>query len=450
MARIAALILTEDIQGAAGDITIAGLNLAERAVLAVHRAGIDRMNVVGERPPEPEVLQRLRRRGLDVTFTCPQGQPFETAPQADLLVVLTATTIAEPRAITSLVEHARLRPGEAAFAIDSRSDAQHRLADVSNGTIHAVLADGHVASTGLAVFTPEAVELVRQARSSTEALQKLARAGGLRAVSPEPHFCERLYSIADRADVEHRYIRHLNGDEFWFTKVLRRQSVYLTRALVHTPLSPNQVTILGLLIAVPAAYGFALGGYWPAVAGGLLYYFSTLLDCSDGEMARCTFRGSVFGCWLETVSDYASTILMLVGTLMHVVTNASRGDMRAVWVAGIGTTFTMALLAYQRWRMTHEDPDGFERMLHGRLGEGHAGLMGRFVVWGSQYIKRACLAHVLLFLAMIGQLRVLVYLWAFAMLVTVPLLIGVHAALMGWEVPFLRQRGASIGNGDVR
>lgn len=166
-------------------------------------------------------------------------------------------------------------------------------------------------------------------------------------------------------------------------------------------------------------------------------------------MARCTFRSSAFGCWLETVSDCASTFLILAGALLHVLTNASRTDALATWVAAIGTTITMAVVAYQRRRLTRQDPDAFERTLHRRFGDGNAGPLGRFIVWGSQYIKRASVAHVVLFLAIIGQLRVVIYLWAFAMLVTVPFLIGVHAVLMGRgrTVPLLFQRRASIGGG---
>jgi phosphatidylglycerophosphate synthase len=123
------------------------------------------------------------------------------------------------------------------------------------------------------------------------------------------------------------------------------------------------VTVLGLLVAGAAAYGIALGSYWPAVAGALLYYLSTLLDCCDGEVARCTFRTSVFGGWLNTVSDYASTFLILAGTLVHVLTNATRADRQATWLAVIGTTITVTLLAYRRRRVIGHDPDAFERTL---------------------------------------------------------------------------------------
>lgn len=438
MTRLAALILTDGAGGsgdtahAAPRAVVAGLELTERAVLAAHAAGIDRIHIAGEHLPDERVLQGLRTRGLAIVCTSTRGHnPFEAAPPDSTLVLLPVDTLVEPAAIRALLERASLDVGEGALVVDRRPDARCRLLDVSDGRVRGFLADGNAASTGLALLTAEAVQLVRHAPSVWAAFRRLAQATRLRAVGVDPHFCERLHDPEEAAAIEHRYIRRLNGNEFFFTKVLRRQSVHLTRLLLRTRLSPNHITLLSLFVSFAAAYGFLAGGYWLALVAALLYYLSTLLDCSDGEVARCTFRTSAFGCWLETVSDATSTVLIIGAIFVNVLMRSGRTADSVTAVAGLlAATLVLLVTSYQRWRIARPDPDKYERTLHERLNAG-PGLLNRFAVWGSQYIKRACVAHVLLFLALIGQVHLLIYLVAFG--ASVALLIGtsLHRVIVG-------------------
>lgn len=439
MKNITALILTDGPDGAntctpqLEALSIAGLTPVERAALAAHRAGIERIRIVGDHLPDEQALERLRKRGLTVTCSGAGSKPFALVAAAvnQTVVVVPVDTVFEPRALASLLEQSPHARDEAALAVDTRPDGKYRALDVSNGLVRSMIGDGTAASTNLAAFMPGAAEFVREARSAREAFSHLARAGKLHAVSVAPRLCERLHHQRDAARLERKYIRGLNGDEFFFTKILRRQSVHLTQALLRTPLSPNQITLLSFLVSVVAAYAFLLGSYWGALAGAALYYFSTLLDCSDGEVARCTFRTSAFGCWLETVTDAGSTLLILAAVVAHVLTRTGHPvDKIAAVSAVAGTALLILLTSYQRRRVARADPNQYERIIHRRLGSPNAGPVGWFAVWGSQFIKRASVAHVILFLALIGQVRVLVYLWAFGATVALVIGTGVHTVIV--------------------
>jgi phosphatidylglycerophosphate synthase len=285
---------------------------------------------------------------------------------------------------------------------------------VSNGTIHSVLADGNAASTGLAAFTPEAVESVRKARSSTEALQKLARTGGLRAVSLEPHFCERLVKGSDAGRVEHDYIRHLNGGsgESFFTKRIRRLSIPLSRRLLRLPITANQVTMLGLALSVLAGVAFGAGGYWAGLVGAALYYASTVFDCSDGEVARAKYCESAFGCWLETWVDYASYVFALAGMTWTTIRSYGYGAYAQAAALAVGASLLrFALVNHFRRRVAAANPGQFDDSVAATFAA--EGAVYRFSGWARQWIKRSSLTHVLLVLALINQLHVVLFLWAF-------------------------------------
>jgi phosphatidylglycerophosphate synthase len=71
----------------------------------------------------------------------------------------------------------------------------------------------------------------------------------------------------------------------WYT-VHRRVSIYLTWALLHTPLKPTHVTLLMMAAGVLGAALIAVPHLGVNLAGFAVLYLSFLLDKVDGEMAR--------------------------------------------------------------------------------------------------------------------------------------------------------------------
>ncbi len=77
----------------------------------------------------------------------------------------------------------------------------------------------------------------------------------------------------------------------------------LTRLLLKTPLSANQVTLLSLMVGLTAGPFFAQQQYALNLAGALLFQLYYLLDNCDGEIARLKNQQSVFGGWFDTSTD---------------------------------------------------------------------------------------------------------------------------------------------------
>jgi phosphatidylglycerophosphate synthase len=100
----------------------------------------------------------------------------------------------------------------------------------------------------------------------------------------------------------------------WTSRWLNRPiSLAISRWLVKTPLLPNQVTAVILLVGLLGA-GFAAVGTWGfQVLGALLFHAQSVLDGCDGEMSRVTNRGSKLGEWLDTVGDDITNYAFFVG-----------------------------------------------------------------------------------------------------------------------------------------
>lgn len=83
------------------------------------------------------------------------------------------------------------------------------------------------------------------------------------------------------------------------------------------PLSPNSLTIIGLLISIWAAVVFATGNM---IEGALLILFSGFFDMIDGAVARAKNRMSVFGAVLDSVCDRYADAIVFAGIIYGSVT----------------------------------------------------------------------------------------------------------------------------------
>jgi phosphatidylglycerophosphate synthase len=71
-----------------------------------------------------------------------------------------------------------------------------------------------------------------------------------------------------------------------YARLVRRLSIRITWLLLHTPLSANGVTLLGIGLGITGAVMLAWNDFWPQVAALVLLQLSFVVDYSDGEVAR--------------------------------------------------------------------------------------------------------------------------------------------------------------------
>jgi phosphatidylglycerophosphate synthase len=134
-------------------------------------------------------------------------------------------------------------------------------------------------------------------------------------VAPQPMIA--VHDPADRRAAEKRLYHSLRKSieldgavAYW---VMRPISRAITRLLIDTPITPNQVTLLVLFSGLVSGWFAAQGGYTMCALAGAIYWLGTVVDCVDGELARLRVKGSRIGEWLDTIADDVTTYGLLAG-----------------------------------------------------------------------------------------------------------------------------------------
>jgi 1L-myo-inositol 1-phosphate cytidylyltransferase / CDP-L-myo-inositol myo-inositolphosphotransferase len=69
------------------------------------------------------------------------------------------------------------------------------------------------------------------------------------------------------------------------------------------PGQPNAVSLASIAIGLVAAWFFAVGSHQAAILAAVLFQFSAIVDCVDGDLARVLFKESPLGKWLDLAGD---------------------------------------------------------------------------------------------------------------------------------------------------
>lgn len=84
----------------------------------------------------------------------------------------------------------------------------------------------------------------------------------------------------------------------------RKISIYFTKLLLYTNITPNQVTLLCTIIGMTASLFFVNGNPWYMIAGALLLELWYIFDHVDGEVARYRNSTTLTGVYLDFLSHY--------------------------------------------------------------------------------------------------------------------------------------------------
>ena len=323
---------------------VLGLTLAERVVCTLLDAGIRRFLVtLGH---EAETVRAhfsdiARRRGITIDFI--EAEDWERGNGASALAAKGRTGEApfflvmidhlfDPKIARALADDPPA-PEEMRLAVDRDKDAIFDLDDVTrvkidDGRIQAIeknLGDWDAGDTGVMLCTSGLFEGLERAAARNEhglsdGLGELAGEGRARTVdvtgmswldvdTPEAlrEAERRLMRDQGRKTRDGPVSRHLN----------RPVSRWLSRYLVRTTVTPNQISLISWLLSCVAAGLMAMNGYPALAAGGALAQLASVIDGCDGEIARLKHSQSEFGGWFDAVLDRYADAVLLFGLMWH-------------------------------------------------------------------------------------------------------------------------------------
>jgi phosphatidylglycerophosphate synthase len=288
-----AIILAPDEKGLQ---LVYGIPAVRRLVLLAHRSGIQSVQVVGRSKPYLSVL-------------------------SDLVPVNAFHEVEDRALLAPLVESLGFQDGERVLAlranlvIDAPSIA--RMIEEENKKKSVLLTSLEKNGTDrLFMASASNILPILQALWSGEPLDSKIeeKASCLEGADGLP------YAVGDgegRKVSEERLLKVLatqtkSDDGFLARTVSRRISRFFSKRLAHTSITPNQITVIGVIIGLIGAYFLAEPSYGARLVGAFLFLFCVIVDGVDGEVARLKLQETSFGHYLDIVTDNVVHVVLFV------------------------------------------------------------------------------------------------------------------------------------------
>lgn len=313
-------------------VRVGGIPLLTRTLLTAQRAGIEKFAIVATGAQQAALRIQLEReprlRGRIRWF-----EPTENpAPQLSYSLVLPPSVIVDAGALRAWL--VRVADGGGVTAPDGGWIGPLAVSSALLSPCIQAALDGQ---KGLMGF-----------------LEELRREHRLERVPWEGARHEPVRSLGEVAAIEQTMLAALRSPEdgpIVDRFVNRTVSARLTRWLINSHVTPNQITCASLISGLGGAWLLGGGGMLNSLWGLVLFQFSVILDHVDGEVARLKFLSSLLGKWLDNASDHAVD-LAVIGFLTWRVAGIGPGGHFLALGGAAALGITVAFLVVFRWSVS--------------------------------------------------------------------------------------------------
>ena len=327
-------------------VSFLGLTLIERAILAAQSCGLTEFYVVtGCNGEKVRAFLDKFSQGKNLNITHVINEDWE---KENGLSVLKAKELLDEKFILMMVDHLfdsdilvkltqqQIQEGEVILAVDSNVNS-NSLVDIDDVTkVH--IEDGKILDigknvseynafdTGFFLCSPSIFAAIETSidRNNDSTLSGgiriLANAGTARALDISGNFWMDL----DDENAFRKARKHILGKLTKFSdgpvsRYLNRPiSTRITRFLVKTKVTPNQVSFFSFLLCLISSVLFLKGGYATLLSGAVLAQIASIIDGCDGEIARLKYQSTAFGGWFDAVLDRYADAFLLFGLTCHI------------------------------------------------------------------------------------------------------------------------------------
>jgi phosphatidylglycerophosphate synthase len=196
-------------------------------------------------------------------------------------------------------------------------------------------------------------------------------------------------------------------DGFFARHFDRKISGAVSRQLLKTPISPNQITVAVTGLGIFAGVCMAQAGYTPKVWGALLFLLTSILDGCDGEVARAKKMTSRLGGWLDLWGDNVVHVAIFYGLGIGLYKDTGLPHYLVLGrLATIGTLVSASIASWQTYKKSNSS--SFTSVA-GDASKVRGVWQARLVRWSDALARRDFIYGVVI-LALIGHLEW--FLWA--------------------------------------
>ncbi len=348
-------------------MSLLGLKIIERVILGAKEASIFEFIIItGYKGKElKKTIGDGSRFGVSITYI--QNNKWEKENGISVLkakdyfkenfILLMSDHVFDWKTLIEL-KRIKLKKNECALAIDENMDSVLDIGDttkvlVKNNKIASISKDIDIYNaydTGMFLCSPYIFKVLKRTisdhkNSLTNGMRVIAKEGKLRAFNIKGRFWSDCDTYADIKFAENKLLKNLNksGDGIVSRIINRKVSIFISKYLVKTGLTPNQISVLNLIIGISSAFLFAKGIFPWIFVGGILAQVTSITDGCDGEIARLKFLSSKFGAWLDDIFDRYIDILIVIGMAYGywVISQNS-----SVWLITAFAVMGLAFLSY--------------------------------------------------------------------------------------------------------
>jgi len=119
----------------------------------------------------------------------------------------------------------------------------------------------------------------------------------------------------------------------------RRLAAPIVKLLLNTKITPNQVTVVSLIIGIAGGI-LLLNNHISPIYSAFLIYLALILDCVDGGLARNRDQASLSGRILDGLVDYLNTTCYFIVMIGFSLENLGENHSLIIWLLGIGATLS--------------------------------------------------------------------------------------------------------------
>lgn len=385
-------------------LPLLGLPLIDRVILTAHEAGMDEFYVVtgyNREKVEPHLDEFSRLRNIEIT--CIANEDWEKGNA--LSVLKTGSIIQESPFLLLMTDHlfdktildnlikTPIASDEIILAVDY-SISTNKLINVSDATkvqtcngkiidIGKNLSNYDAYDTGIflcstAIFSAIETSIKNGDYTLSGAVRQLAENGKAKTFDIEERFWIDIDDETAYKKAEQTLLKSLKKptDGPISRYINRNISIRISKWLVKTKLTPNQISSISFLMCFLSAGFLSQSGYLFLAIGAILAQFTSILDGCDGEVARLKFQTTEFGSWFDAVLDRYGDAIILFGLISHLYIDKPNFIILLVGFLAIMGTFMNSYTA-----------DKYDGIMLKRIGnKGHYFRIGRDVRLGIIFV----------------------------------------------------------------
>jgi len=336
-------------------VTLLGLSLIERVILTAKKSGIKEFCIVtgynGEKVRD--AISDGKKYGVDIQYvqndSWTRGNAISILKARDnfkdSFVLLMADHNYDHKILDRLLK-TKIGKDECILCVDKNPKDHLNIDDATkvrtvDHIIEAIgkdLNDYNCIDTGIFICNPVIFDALEQSISQGDeglsgGIKILAQRHKMRYMQLEDNFWIDVDDKTDRKNAELLICNKLKKDtDGPVSQILNRPiSLRISKLLLKTGITPNQISVLSFVIGLAGASFFFTGEYLYLILGAVLVHFHSIVDGCDGEVARLKLRQTKYGGWLDSVLDRYADAAIILGLAYGYW--SITGDM-TIWIIG--------------------------------------------------------------------------------------------------------------------